>query len=74
MVKKKTGKREWYRNKNYWDSELAGPCLSYLKGRGVDISNAVMKVLIEQSAPYSGTLLDVGCTRGELAKYVDLDL
>lgn len=73
-VKRKTGKREWYRNKKYWDAELAGPRASYLKSRRVDISNAVMKVLIEQSAPYSRALLDVGCARGELAKYVDMDV
>ena len=73
-VKKKTGKREWYRNRNYWDSELAGPRASYLKSRGVDISNAVMRVLIEQSAPYAKAILDVGCASGELAKYVDMDV
>jgi 2-polyprenyl-3-methyl-5-hydroxy-6-metoxy-1,4-benzoquinol methylase len=73
-VRRKTGKRDWYRNRKYWDAELAGPRASYLKGRGVDISNAVMKVLIEQNAPYARTLLDVGCARGELARYLDMDV
>ena len=73
-VKKKTGKRDWYRNKKYWDAELAGPRASYLESRGVAIRNTVMKVLIEQNAPSVRSLLDVGCARGELAKYVDMDL
>jgi 2-polyprenyl-3-methyl-5-hydroxy-6-metoxy-1,4-benzoquinol methylase len=73
-VRSKTGKREWYRNKKYWDAELAGPRATYLKGRGVDICNAVVKVLIEQNAPSAKTILDIGCARGELARHVDMDI